>query len=107
LYDALTETNGEVLAVTNEEARSAAALFLQLEGNDIHPAAAVAVASLIQAVNTNSINPDGIVMLNITGGGEEFFKQGKELHYLLPSAIFGINPSLAEVQLALDNIFNQ
>jgi cysteate synthase len=107
LFDALTETKGEVLAVTNEEARAAAALFLQHEGNDIHPAAAVAVASLIQAVNNAKIEPDALVMLNITGGGENRFKQGKELHYLLPSAIFGLNPSLDEVRLALDKIFGQ
>ncbi len=107
LFDALTETKGEVLAVTNEEARSAAELFFKHEGNDIHPAAAVAVASLIQAVRENKIEPEAIVMLNITGGGEEHFKTGKALHYLLPSAIFGINPSIDEVQLVLDKIFGK
>ena len=107
LFDALTATRGEVLAVTNEEARLAAGLFLKHEGNDIHPASAVAVASLIQAVADNKIEQNAIVMLNITGGGEELFKHGKELHSLLPSAIFGINPSLTEVQIELDKIFKQ
>jgi len=105
LFDALTATNGEVLAVTNEEARLAANLFLKYEGIDIHPAAAVAVASLLQSVDENKIDPNAIVMLNITGGGEQRFKQGKKLHYLLPSAILGINASLTEVQLELDKIF--
>jgi len=105
LFDALTETKGEVLAVTNEEARSAASLFLNLEGNDIHPAAAVAVASLIQAVNEHKIEPEAIVMLNITGGGEERFKKGKTLYYLKPVSIFDINPALEEVQSALNRIF--
>jgi cysteate synthase len=77
LFDALTETKGEVLAATNEEARKAAELFLTLEGNDIHPAAAVAVATLMQAVNDKKIQPEAIVMLNITGGGEETFEAGK------------------------------
>lgn len=105
LYDALTETKGEVLSATNEESRSASELFLKLEGNDIHPAAACAVATLIQAVNDNKIEPDAIVMLNITGGGEEKFKSGKTLHYLTPIRIFGITPSLEEVKTALDKIF--
>jgi len=105
LFDALTETNGEVLAVTNEEARKAAALFLEHEGNDIHPAAAVAVASLLQAVNKNKIEPEAIVMLNITGGGEERFKSGKALHYLTPSAVFEINASVEEVDAVLKKIF--
>jgi len=107
LFDALTETKGEVLEVTNEEARKAANIFLELEGNDIHPAAAVAVASLIQAVNDGKIEPEAIVMLNITGGGEEKFKKGKTLHYLIPSEIFGINPSLEEVQVAINRIFGK
>ena len=105
LFDALTETKGEVLAATNEEARMAAELFLKHEGNDVHPAAAVAVATLIQAVNEKKVEPEAIVMLNITGGGEERFKSGKTLHYLMPSEVFDINPSIEEVQAALDRIF--
>ena len=50
LYDALKATDGDVLAVTNDEARAAQALFLRAEGADIHPAAGVATASLINAV---------------------------------------------------------
>jgi cysteate synthase len=106
LFDALTETNGEVLSATNEEAKQAAELFLKLEGNDIHPAASVAVATLIQAVNDGKIEPETIVMLNITGGGEERYKRGKELHYLAPSEVFDINPSLEEVHASLKKIFN-
>jgi cysteate synthase len=105
LFDALTETNGEVFAATNEEARKAAELFLDYEGNDIHPASAVAVATLIQAVNNKKVGPESIIMLNITGGGEERFKSGKILHYLIPLKVFNIDPSFEEVQLALNNIF--
>jgi len=106
LFDALSETGGEVLATTNEELREAAALFLQLEGNDIHPAAAVAVASLMQAVDENKIEPEAIVMLNITGGGEERMKKGKTLHYLAPSEVFDINPSLETVKTVLHKLFS-
>jgi len=105
LFDALTETKGEVLAVTNEEARKAALLFLEHEGNDIHPAAAVAVASLIQSVNNGKVEQEAIVMLNITGGGEEKFKNGKTLHYLIPSVVFDIDPSVESVDAALKEIF--
>ena len=105
LFDALTETKGEVMAATNEEAYIAAELFLKHEGNDIHPAAAIAVATLIQAVNKNKVEPGAIIMLNITGGGEKRFKKGKKLHYLTPSEVFDINPSLAEVNNALKKIF--
>jgi cysteate synthase len=105
LFDALTETNGEVLAATNEEARNAAELFLALEGNDIHPAAAVAVATLMQAVNDKKIQPEAIVMLNITGGGEETFKAGKSLYYLQPKIVFDITPSLEQVDAALKTFF--
>ena len=105
LFDALTETGGDVLEVTNKEARKAASLFLEHEGNDIHPAAAVAVASLIHSVNENKIDPESIIMLNITGGGEKRFKSGKTLHYLSPSQVFDIDPSLEEVNVALKKIF--
>lgn len=105
LFDALTETQGEVLAVTNEDARKAAALFLEHEGNDIHPAAAVAVASLIESVNEGKMDPEAIVMLNITGGGEQKFKSGKTLHYLIPTVVFDIDPSVESVDAALKEIF--
>lgn len=105
LFDALTDTNGEVLAVTNEDARKAASLFLEHEGNDIHPAAAVAVASLIQSVIEGKIEPEAIVMLNITGGGEAKFKNGKTLHYLIPSVVFDIDASIESVDAALRKIF--
>lgn len=71
LYDALHATGGECFAVTNEEARRAAALFRRTEGIDIDPAAAVAVAALIQAVSRNRVAADSLVQLNITGGGHE------------------------------------
>jgi cysteate synthase len=106
LFDALTETKGEVLSATNEEAGKAADLFMELEGNDIHPAASVAVATLIQAMNDGKIEPEAIVMLNITGGGEEKIKEGKTLYYLKPVETFGINPSVKEVEVALNRIFN-
>jgi len=92
LYDALKDTDGQVLEVTNEEAAKAGELFLKLEGNDLEPAAAVAAASLIQAVEKNQVDKDATIMLNITGGGIEKFKNEHKIHNMQPSIIFPINP---------------
>jgi cysteate synthase len=105
LFDALTHTNGEVLAVNNKEARRAAELFLTHEGNDIHPAAAVAVASLIHAIEDKKVDTESIVMLNITGGGERRFKDGKTLHHLTPAKVFSTKASPEEVRDSLKEIF--
>jgi len=104
LYDALKDAGGDVLLATNEDAREAAKVFLDVEGIDIHPAAAIATATLIDSVKKNEIDTDSIVMLNITGGGEELFKQNNQLHYLKPSLIFGINPDENEVKNQLENL---
>ncbi len=73
LYDALKDSGGEVFLADNEEAAEAGKLFKETEGNDISPAASVALASLIKAVNNGKVKPDETVMLNITGGGMERF----------------------------------
>ena len=92
LYDAMKDAGGEIFAVTNQEAANAALLFLETEGNDIEPAAAVAVASLIQAVKDGNTDKDATIMLNITGGGIEKFKRENEINYLDPLLIFPLNP---------------
>ena len=56
------------------------------------PAAAVATATLINAVKDGTIKFDDLIMLNITGGGEEKFKAENELYYINPEIVFDINP---------------
>lgn len=90
LYDALKDTNGDMLAVSNEEAQAAKALFQETEGRDIYSAAAVALASLVQAINKKEVKPDDVVMLNITGGGEKEFQEAHQLYHLEPAHIFPI-----------------
>ena len=90
LYDALKDTNGDIFAVSNEEANAAKQLFEETEGIDIYHAAAVAVASLVQAINDKQVKPDETVMLNITGGGEKHFMETHDIFYLEPSHIFPI-----------------
>jgi cysteate synthase len=105
LFDALRDTEGDVVAVTNAEARAAERIFRETEGIDLHPAAAVATASLINACRENAINTSAVVMLNITGGGEDRFKAGRQLHSLKPSVVFDLNPSLQEVERKLEGLF--
>lgn len=105
LYDALKATNGDVLVVTNAQSRKAARLFEELEGIDIHPAASVAVASLIKAVNDNRVEKDATIMLNITGAGEKRFKDEHNITYLNPERIFPLNVDAETVVAAVEAMF--
>lgn len=106
LYDALKDSKGEVLLVKNEDALAAAKLFEETEGNDIHIAAAVAVASLKEAADSGKIEKDALIMLNITGGGEaRFVSEKKQLHYLKPILTFDYNPDPEEVKAKLKGLF--
>ena len=105
LFDAMKDAGGDVLTATNEELIGAGKLFEKLEGNDIHPAAAVATATLIKAVNDGTVNKDDLIMLNITGGGEDKFKRENDIVYLKPNHIFDINPKLETLKEVLDKLF--
>jgi cysteate synthase len=105
LFDALTDTMGDILLADNSMANDAANIFEKLEGIDIHPAAAIATASLINTVKEGKIDPESIVMLNITGGGENRFKADKKLYFLEPSMIFDINPDAGKVKSGLNKLF--
>jgi cysteate synthase len=82
VYDALTATRGEMYGVKNSEAKRAKALFAKLEGIDILPAAGVAVAALLQAVERGSIGKREKVLLNVTGGGSVRLRKDKKLRRL-------------------------
>ncbi len=97
LYDALTDTDGDILAATNEEARAAKKLFEETEGVDIYSAPGIALASLINAIKAGEVDPEKIVMLNVTGGGEKHCQQGKKQYNLKPSLEFDLNPDANEV----------
>jgi cysteate synthase len=101
LYDALKDTDGDILAVSNAEANAAKALFEETEGIDIYHAAAVATASLQQDVEKGVVKADDVVMLNITGGGEKRFHGEHKLHYLKPNHIFRIDFTKEEVERVL------
>jgi len=106
LYDAMKDAGGDVLLATNEEATAAATLFEETEGIDIHPAASVAVATLINAVNEGEVEKDRIIMLNITGGGEQRFHREKELIYLKPAFVFDLDPNPEFVKNKLMELYS-
>ncbi|MBR4390715.1 MAG: cysteate synthase [Bacteroidales bacterium] len=104
LYDALKDTQGDMFAVSNEEADQAKQLFEETEGIDIYHAAAVALGSLIQAIHINKVKADDIVMLNITGGGEKHFMETHEIQYLKPSHIFPIGFTKEDVSSVMKDL---
>lgn len=105
LFDALKATNGDILMADNLQAAKAAELFLQTEGIDIHPAPAIALATLIAEVENRNIDKSATIMLNITGGGEKRATEGKELWYLKPSLIFDLEPNQQDVVTKVEALF--
>ena len=106
LYDALKATDGEILVATNMQGRKAAKLFKELEGVDIHPAAGIATATLIKAVQDGKIDKDAVVMLNITGAGEEAFKAEHDVVYKEPDLVFPLNATTEVVVEAVEALFS-
>lgn len=105
LYDAMKDAGGDVLVATNEEAIAAEKMFVDLEGIDLEKAAAVAVASLINAAKENTIDKDKIVMLNITGGGRKRFHKDNKIYNLKPEIIFPLNPDKDDVVAKVEALF--
>jgi cysteate synthase len=68
VYDALVESQGDMFFADNQEVRAAIALFQDMEGVEIEPAAGVTFASLIKAVQQDRIERDAFTLLHITGG---------------------------------------
>lgn len=87
LYDAMDDAGGNIYKVDNQQLHEWKNKFLALEGIDIHDAAAVAVASLVQAVEEGTVGKRDVIMLNITGGGEELAKSEKEIVYATPHLV--------------------
>ncbi len=90
LFDAMKDAGAEFYSINNQTLLRASQLFETLEGIDIHPAAAVATASLIEAVKNKDVNPNACIMLNITGGGEKKFRKEHRIHRMNPDHIFPI-----------------
>jgi len=87
LYDALCDAGGDVECATNADIAAMQQFFLETEGIDIHTAAAVALKGMIDAVQAGKVSKDAILMLNITGGGQDRFQHEHRCHYLKPSLV--------------------
>lgn len=86
VYDALRSSNGTMYGISNKEAKSAYRLFEEIEGIYIFSPAAVAVASLIKAIESEKVKPDEHILLNITGGGVKRLMKDYQLHNIPPTA---------------------
>ncbi|MEE8440531.1 MAG: cysteate synthase [Spirochaetia bacterium] len=87
LYDALVDSEGGTGSVDNEAASRAGELFLRTEGVDASPAAAVALADLIQAAENGGVGKDEVVMLNLTGGGMNLVARSEDVRPIAPTRI--------------------
>lgn len=92
VYDALKDAGGDIYKVSNTELDFWKEKFEELEGVDIYSAAAVAVCSLKKAVEEKTVGRDEIIMLNITGGGENLAKSHRQVVQAKPDLV--LDPSL-------------
>jgi cysteate synthase len=107
LFDALEATHGSVVSVTNEELREACELFERVEGIDIMAEGGVALASLIKEAREGRVERDAIVMLNITGGGEKRFKEGRKIHRPTPELVIGPDRPTQEILAAAEKLLDK
>ena len=90
--------------VTNDEIVYWVVQYNNLEGYDIFPASACAVASLKQALDEGLVKRDETVMLNITGGG--LFNATKKGYVLKePDLILSPDQPAEEIIMAVDKLF--
>ncbi|MFA7115982.1 MAG: cysteate synthase [Bacteroidales bacterium] len=106
VYDALKDTKGDIEIATNDDIKIYSKIFLDTEGIDIHPAAAVAVKSVVSALKHGTIHKDDCIMINITGGGEKLFKKEHEIHFLKPNLIISTEEKVDIIMENIRNIFD-
>lgn len=105
LFDAMEDAGGDMFKVTNDQLRFWKQRFQELEGIDIHDAPAVAVASLAQAINDGAVGRDEMIMLNITGGGEELAKSEQNAVYAQPHLVLDPDLPAEEIVAAVKQLF--
>lgn len=91
LFDALSDTGGDVYAATNDQIVYWIMRFRDLEGTFLYPAAACAVQALASAVADGRVKKDDVVMLNATGGG---FMEAMGRGYVLKEPDLVLSPDL-------------
>ncbi|MCK9304384.1 MAG: cysteate synthase [Bacteroidales bacterium] len=106
LFDALKDSGGDMEIVTNEECSRACTMFEESEGIDIHPAAGVALASLINCLKSGKVEREKIIMLNITGGGEKRFIKENKIVMLQPRLIIDNNLDKSTISRTAELLFD-
>jgi cysteate synthase len=86
LFDALSATNGLMYSVSNGEGAEAMKRIRETVGIDLDPAAAIATAALVQAVERDTVGQNDHILLNLTGGGYERIREDFTLCPVSPSA---------------------
>ena len=84
VFDTLKQSNGQTYIIEEKDAVAAKTLFEEIEGIDILSPAAVALASLQQALATGEIEADDCTVLNISGGGTERMAKEMEITQIEP-----------------------
>lgn len=104
LFDALSDSKGDVFLASNDDIMYWSLRFRTLEGYELLPAASCAVAALAQAVETGQVSRDEVIMLNATGGGTLASMQ-KGFVYKTPDLV--IDPSIPaeEIVSKVDALF--
>ena len=97
--DALKATGGRMYGIDNAAAAYAHQLFEELEGIDINPAAAVAVAALMEAVKNGNIGHNDSIVLNITGGGMQRLHKDHNLISITPDMRVSAHDPEAELKI--------
>jgi cysteate synthase len=86
LYDAMTACGGSMYGVSNKEAHDAEKLWKNYENAIPDPAASVALAALVQAIDAGKIEKDDRILLNMTGGGRDRVTEDIDLETIRPFA---------------------
>lgn len=106
LFDALEDTGGDFFKVTNDEIVRWILMYRNLEGYDIFPAAATAVASLAQAVENGQVKKDDVIMVNVTGGGS-LAAQSRGYYVKEPDLVISPDLPAAEIIAQVDALFEK
>ncbi len=101
VYDAMKSCGGSFYDVTEKEAIKAQKIFLEREGIDILPAAAIAVASLFKAVEEGKVRKEERILLNITGGGKERAQKELEQSEMKPCIVLSKDADNEELEEVL------
>ena len=104
LFDAMKATGGDMYKITNDEIVYWMLQFFNLEGVDIFPAAASAVAALSKALEEGKVGKDETVMLNITGGGM-LNATRKGFTFKQPDLVLSPDLPAEEIIMAVDQLF--